>query len=117
MTTLRGRLPGLALCVCIAAAGWALQALEELVFGRPYIEALVLALLLGVIVSAARDLPDRFAPGIQFASRELLELAVCLIGVAVDMALLRRAGLGLFAGVVVIVAMTLAITYAVGRAA
>ena len=117
MTGVRGRLPGLALCVVIAAISWALQLLEERAFGRPYIEALVLALLIGVIVAAARDLPDRFAPGIQFAARELLELAVCLIGVALDVALLRQAGVGLFAGVVVIVVATLALTFAIARAA
>ena len=117
MTILRGRLPGLALCVAIAAIGWVLQILEERLFGRPYIEALVLALLLGVVISAVHDLPERFAAGIQFAARELLEIAVCLIGVAVDTALLRRSGIGLFAGVVVIVVTSLAITFAVGRAA
>ena len=117
MTTMRGRLPGLALCTAIAAIGFALQVIEVRLFGRPYIEALVLALLIGVVVSATRDLPARFTPGIQFASRELLEVAVCLIGVAVDTALLRQAGIGLFAGVVVIVVTTLAVTFAVGRAA
>ena len=117
MMTIRGRLPGLALCVVIAAVSWALQLLEERAFGRPYIEALVLALLIGVIVAAVRDVPDRLVPGIQFASRELLELAVCLIGVAVDVALLREAGAGLFAGVVVIVVATLALTFAIARAA
>jgi uncharacterized integral membrane protein (TIGR00698 family) len=117
MMTVRGRLPGLALCIVIAAISWALQLLEERAFGRPYVEALVLALLIGVIVAAVRDLPDRFAPGIQLASREVLEVAVCLIGVAVDVALLRRAGAGLFGGVVVIVAATLALTFAIARAA
>ena len=115
--TLRDRLPGLALCAVIAAIGWGLQRVEESLFGRPYIEALVLALLLGVAVSALWRLPDAVQPGIQLASRELLEVAVCLIGVAIDTALLRRAGAGLFVGVVAIVVASLGITYALGRAA
>ena len=115
--TLRGRLPGLALCTIIAAVGWALQSVEERMFGRPYVEALVLALLIGVAVSAIWNLPESTRPGIQLASRELLEVAVCLIGVAIDTALLRRAGPGLFVGVVAIVAASLGVTYAVGRAA
>jgi uncharacterized integral membrane protein (TIGR00698 family) len=115
--SLRARIPGIAVCVVIAVAGWVLQRVEEALLGRPYVEALVLALLIGVAVSAARDLPERFDAGIRFAGREMLEVAVCLIGVAVDTALLRRAGIGLFAGVVVIVGASLAITYGVGRAA
>jgi uncharacterized integral membrane protein (TIGR00698 family) len=114
---MKARLPGVALCVAIAIVGWGLQVVEERLLGRPYIEALVLALLLGVALSAAWNVPARFSPGIQLASRELLEIAVCLIGVAVDTALLRRAGLGLFVGVVAIVVASLAITYGVGRAA
>jgi uncharacterized integral membrane protein (TIGR00698 family) len=115
--SVRDRLPGLALCLVIAAAGWLLQMVEERLVGRPYIEALVLALLLGVAVSAAVRIPARFGPGVRLAGRELLEVAVCLIGVAIDTALLRRAGWGLFAGVVAIVVVSLGLTYAVGRAA
>jgi uncharacterized integral membrane protein (TIGR00698 family) len=111
------RLPGLALCLVIAALGWAMQLVEERLFGRPYIEALVLALLLGVVISALWDFPGSFKPGIQLASRELLETAVCLIGVAIDTALLRHAGAGLFVGVVAIVVASLGITYGVARAA
>jgi uncharacterized integral membrane protein (TIGR00698 family) len=115
--SLRGRFPGLALCIAIAATGWALQAIEEMLFGRPYVEALVLALLIGVVVASVWGIPPSFSPGIQLASRELLEVAVCLIGVAIDTALLRRAGAGLFVGVVATVVASLAITYGVGRAA
>ena len=108
--------PGVLLCIAIGVGAWMLQLLEESLFGRPYVEALVLALLAGVIISAIRDLPARFEPGIQFAGRELLEVAVCLIGVAIDTALLREAGARLFAGVVLIVALSLGLTYAIGRA-
>ena len=108
--------PGLLLCAAIGAGGWLLQLLEERLLGRPYVEALVLALLAGVIISATRALPPRFEPGIQFAARELLEVAVCLIGVAIDTALLRAVGPELFGGVVLIVVASLGITYAIGRA-
>jgi uncharacterized integral membrane protein (TIGR00698 family) len=115
--SLRRLWPGLAICAGIAIIAWALQLVEQSLLGRPYIEALVLALLIGVGVSAVRVMPDALIPGIQFAARELLELAVCLIGVAIDAALLRRVGLPLFGGVVVIVALSLTFTYAIARAA
>jgi uncharacterized integral membrane protein (TIGR00698 family) len=114
--SVRNRLPGLALCIAIGLVGWMLQKAEESALGRPYVEALVLALLIGVAVSAFRELPDSLAPGIQFASRELLELAVCLIGVAIDTALLRDVGIRLFGGVLLIVGMSLVATYGIGRA-
>jgi uncharacterized integral membrane protein (TIGR00698 family) len=116
MIGLRGRLPGVTFCIIIAAVGWALQTVEERLFGRPYVEALVLALLIGVAISSIWAIPASLDAGIQFASRELLELAVCLIGVAIDTALLRRAGVGLFIGVVAAVGASLTITYALGRA-
>jgi uncharacterized integral membrane protein (TIGR00698 family) len=117
MNVIRGRLAGVALCAAIAGAGWIVQALEERSLGRPYVEALVVALLIGVVVAALVDLPDSFDAGVQFSARELLEVAVCLIGVAVDVALLRRAGLALFAGVVAIVIASLGVTYSIARAA
>lgn len=117
MMRLRRLLPGLALCIAIGIVGWLLQVVEQQWLGRPYIEALVLALLIGVVVSAVRELPDRLTPGIQFSARELLEVAVCLIGVAIDGALLRSVGVQLFIGVVVIVLLSLCLTFAIGRAA
>lgn len=115
--SLRRLWPGLVLCGAITLAAWLLQVVEQSVFGRPYVEALVLALLIGVAVASMRPVDERFVPGIQFAARELLEVAVCLIGVAIDIALLRRVGLPLFGGVVVIVALSLAITFGIARAA
>lgn len=113
----RGRLRGLVLCVAIAAIAYALQAIEVRVAGRAWLDAVVLALLIGAGIAAIIDIPDAFAPGIQLASRELLELAVCLIGVAIDVALLRRTGVALFASVVGVVVVSLAVTYGIARAA
>lgn len=106
---------GIALCVVIAIASWLIQALEVRLFGRAYIEAIVVAILLGVAIAAARSLPQQFLPGIEFSGRQLLELAVCLIGVAIDTRLLLSTGPLLFAGVVAIVAISLVATYLVGR--
>src|SRR5438034_11481567 len=96
-------LPGLVLCAAIGFAGWLVQLAEVRLFGRAYVEGLVVAILLGVIVAAIWATPDRFESGIDFAARQLLELAVCLIGVAIDVRLLAS-GLLLFVGVVGLVA-------------
>lgn len=110
------RIPGLLLCVAIGVTGWLLQLLELRVFGRAHVEALVLALLVGILVAAVVDLPSRLSPGIEFSSRTLLEIAVCLIGVAIDTALLREVGLPLIAGIVGVVAVSLGATYGIARA-
>jgi uncharacterized integral membrane protein (TIGR00698 family) len=103
--------------VAIGVAAWALQVVEQAMFGRAYVEALVVAILLGVLIASMWRIPEQFAPGIDFSARQLLELAVCLIGVAIDTTLLRSAGPLLFGGVVAIVAVSLAATYLIGRAA
>jgi uncharacterized integral membrane protein (TIGR00698 family) len=109
--------PGVLLCAGIGLAGWIVQLAEERLFGRPYVEGLVVAILLGAALATTRELPERFSAGIDFSARQLLELAVCLIGVAIDTQLLRSAGALLFGGVVAIVTISLAATYAIGRMA
>jgi len=44
----RSPMPGIALCVGIALTARLLQALEERILGHPYLEGLVLAILLGM---------------------------------------------------------------------
>ena len=111
------RTPGILLCIAIGIAGWIVQVAEERLVGRAYIEGLVVAILLGALIAGVWKMPDRFAPGVEFSARQLLELAVCLIGVAIDTKLLLSTGPLLFAGVIAIVAVSLAATYLVGRAA
>ena len=113
----RGYAPGLLLCAVIGLAGWLVQAAEQRLLGRAYIEGLVVAILLGAVIAGVWAIPERFAPGVEFSARQLLELAVCLIGVAIDTKLLFSTGPLLFAGVVAIVAMSLVATYLVGRVA
>jgi uncharacterized integral membrane protein (TIGR00698 family) len=108
---------GVGLCVFIGVASWGLQVVEQDLFGRAYVEALVIAILVGVLIAAVWRIPTQLIAGIDFSARQLLELAVCLIGVAIDTKLLRSAGPLLFGGVVAIVAVSLAATYLLGRAA
>ncbi len=111
------RAPGLFLCATIGIAGWIMQLAETRLLGRAYIEGLVVAILLGAMIAAVWPIPARFTPGVEFSSRQLLELAVCLIGVAIDTKLLLSTGPLLFAGVVAIVGLSLVATYFVGRVA
>jgi uncharacterized integral membrane protein (TIGR00698 family) len=108
--------PGVALCVAITLAARAIEAVETALAGQPYLEALVVAILLGVAVRAAWTPGPRWTPGIAFAAKILLEIAVMLLGAAVSAGTVLALGLPLIAGIVGIVAAALALTFAIGRA-
>jgi uncharacterized integral membrane protein (TIGR00698 family) len=108
-------LPGLALSAGIGVIGKLLEAGEQATLGRAYVEGLVLAIIIGLVVASAWEIPEQFAPGIDFSAKMLLEIAVCLIGVAIDTQLLRKVGVSLFAGILGIVVLSLAVTFGVGK--
>ena len=109
-------LPGLALVLAVGAAALGIAALEVRLFGQPVIEALVVAILLGMAVRSTLTLPDALAPGIDLAAKEVLEVAIVLLGASVDLPLLLRAGPALAVGIVLLVVLALAIGYGIGRA-
>jgi uncharacterized integral membrane protein (TIGR00698 family) len=109
-------LPGLALAAAVTLAAWALQAAEVRWFGHAVVEALVLAMLLGIAVRTAWTPPERYEPGIAFAGKQVLEAAIVLLGASVNLPLLLRAGAPLVLAIVAVVAAGLAAGYAIGRA-
>ena len=109
-------LPGLALCCAITLAATALQAVETTLVGQPYIEALVLAILLGVAIRTAWTPGRRWRPGIEFGAKTLLEIAVMLLGASVSVQAVRALGLALIGGIVVVVLVAIAASYAICRA-
>ena len=112
----RGLAPGLALTLLVAAAAVGVAALEVRALGEPVIEALVVAILVGMAVRTLWTPPATFGPGVRFAGRELLEVAVLLLGVSVDLPLLLAAGPALAVGIVLLVVIGLAASYALGLA-
>jgi len=112
----RPLLPGLALVVGLGLVAQALAAVQEAAFGRPWLEALVLALLLGVLVRNVNpDLPA-FDAGAAYAGKQVLEFAVVLLGVSVDVAALAASGPRLAVLIVAGVTAVLALGFLVGRA-
>ena len=107
--------PGLLLTLAVTAGAFVVVEVEMLVIGQPIIEALVAAILLGMLVRSVRARPASADAGVRFASREVLEVAVCLLGVSVDLPLLLAAGPALAAGIVLLVVLGLSTSYAIGR--
>jgi uncharacterized integral membrane protein (TIGR00698 family) len=109
-------LPGILLCVAITGVAILLQAAEEHLFGQAYLEALVVAILLGVALRAAWLPEPRFIPGIAFSGKFLLECAVVMLGASVSFATVLALGSFLLVGIASVVAMALGITFAISRA-
>jgi uncharacterized integral membrane protein (TIGR00698 family) len=109
-------LPGLALCILVTAAASALQALEVRLAGDAYLEALVLAILLGVAIRTVWTPGERWHPGIAFSAKTLLEVAVVLLGASVSVHTVLALGPALLGGIILVVAVAIATSYAIGRA-
>lgn len=99
----------------VALLSSAIGAAETRRFGHPIIEALVVAILLGMLLRAVWTPPPAAVPGIQLAAKGLLELAVCLMGLSVDLPLLVSAGPALALGIVALVVIGLTASYFLGR--
>ncbi len=109
-------LPGLLLCVAVTAVAGLLQAIETRAVGEPYLEALVLAILIGVAIRTAWTPDARWTPGIGFSAKILLEVAVVMLGASVSIATVLALGPLLLVGIALVVALAIASSYAICRA-
>ena len=101
--------------MAIAAVGWGLQQAELAASGRAWIEALVLAILVGAAVRTAWTPGPQWKPGIDFSAKLLLEIAVVLLGASVSAATILSAGWALLISIAGIVAGAILLSFAIGR--
>jgi uncharacterized integral membrane protein (TIGR00698 family) len=116
LSHLQRLLPGLLLCIAITVAAMVLQAAEVTLAGQPYLEALVLAILLGVAVRAAWTPSEKWNPGINFGAKMVLEVAIVILGASVSVTTILALGPALILGVASIVALSIGLSYAFCRA-
>jgi hypothetical protein len=107
------QLPGVALCLAITAASIGLEHLESLLFGRAWLESLVLAIALGSAVRTFWSPAPRFAAGITFSAKTLLEVAVVLLGASVSAAAIASEGAALIGAIVAVVVFSLGASYSI----
>jgi len=107
--------PGIVLCGAITAVAIGVQLLEERLFDHPYVEALVVAILLGMAIRTAWQPSARWLSGIAFSAKQLLEVAVMLLGASISFAAIMASGWLLIASIVATVAVMLAVSYGIGR--
>ena len=107
--------PGIAVGIAIALAATALQWAQARLLGEAYIEALVVAILLGALVRSWWTPGAALRAGIAFTAKPVLEMAIVLLGASISFAMIARSGPTLLAMIIVIVAITLCVGYAIGR--
>lgn len=110
-----GLLPGIALCVAVTLVSIAIQHAEESYFGHPYIEALVIAILLGMLIRSAWVPPARLQAGIAFSAKQLLEVAVMMLGASISFSAIAASGVILILAIIGTVIVTLAVTFGLSK--
>ena len=113
-TWLAPRVAGFVLAGSLALAAWSAGAgLDRL--GIEVVEALVIALIAGMVVRLRWRPPARFEPGLAFASKGLLEIAIVLLGATLSFTDLGSAGFKLIGYVLVTIGLVLLLGLAIGR--
>jgi len=115
LVSLRTLAPGLALATAVAGASLLLERAEVVATGKPWLEALVIAILLGAVVRTLWTPPTRFKSGIHCAAKTALELAVVLMGVTISFGAIVAAGVPLMAAIVVTVIGAIVGSFMLGR--
>lgn len=108
--------PGIGLCILVTALAYLLQAIEIDLVGRPWLEALVFAILLGVVIRSVWTPPSVWRAGIGFSAKTLLEIAVVLLGASVSVNAILAIGPELIVGIAVVVVVAIATSYVISRA-
>ena len=96
-------------------AAWLLERVEVAVFGRAWLEALVLAILVGTAVRSAWAPGKVWHAGIGFSAKMLLEIAVVLLGLSISVATVQAIGSPLLIGIACTVVVAIFASYGIGR--
>ena len=108
---LKTNLPGILVCVALTVVATLVEWVEVHFFEVRYLEALVIAILLGVAVRAWWTPGPVWRPGIGFSAKTLLEIAVVLLGASISAAIVWALGPFLLVGIATVVAIALASSY------
>jgi uncharacterized integral membrane protein (TIGR00698 family) len=112
----RDIVPGASLCIVVTALAMAAQLIETTLLGKAWLEALVLAILIGALIRTFASPAARFDRGITFGAKTLLEVAVVLLGASVSAAAIADAGPALIFGIAGVVVLSITMSFGIGRA-
>ncbi len=112
---LRRVLPGVGVCLAVTGVSIGLEWGEAKLFGATWLEALVLAILVGTVVRTFWSPSAAWAAGIRFSAKTLLEIAVFLLGASISARMIIAAGPLLVLGIAGTVVVAISLSYAMGR--
>ena len=108
-------IPGILLCIAVAGVSALLERAELGVFEHPYVEALVMAILLGMALRSFWKPAPRWQAGIAFSAKQLLEVAVMLLGASISFAAIAASGIALLASIAAVVVIALCVSFGLSR--
>lgn len=108
-------IPGVLLCVAITIAATLLQEVEVYFITEAYLEALVIAILIGVAVRTVWKPGPDWTPGIEFGAKFILECAIVILGASVSGRTIAALGPFLIFGIAAVVSITIGTSYLICR--
>lgn len=112
---IRVLLPGVLLSGFVSGLAVLAEQLEMHLSGGAWIEALVLAILIGAVCRLLLKRPAVFDPGIAFSAKYFLEIAIVLLGAGVSATAIAGMGWPLIGAIAAVVGAVLLASYAIGR--
>lgn len=106
----RQLLPGIVAAVAVAIVARSLAALAP-----QYLNEVLVAVVLGIVVANALPLPRSTAPGVRFAVQRILRLGIILLGARLSLGAVIAIGVGALGLVLVSMTVALAAAFVVGR--
>lgn len=113
--SLMNLLPGLALCLAVTMLAYGLEHIEILLFGKAWLEPLVLAIVLGAIIRSVWHYDIAFKAGVDFSAKYLLEIAVVLLGASISAATLLAVGPVLIFAIAGVVVVSIMLSFSIGK--
>ncbi len=108
-------LPGGVLSLAAGGLAVLLQHAESHLFGAVWVEALVLAIIIGCTARYFWTPGRRWDPGMGFAAKYPLEIAIVLLGATVDAQKIIASGPLLLCGIAVVVLLAIPVSVMIGR--
>ena len=112
MQKLASAMPGLALVLAVSLSA---SLLNDLLAPAVQLEALTIAIVLGMLIANTVGVGDRLRPGIRFSLKDVLKAGIVLLGFKLDIGAVLALGPRVLAMVVVYVAAALTLAWLLGR--